>query len=194
MDKKFELDYGSVWIQDNFLDIKDLDKFQDDLSKLEFEYIQYAYRDNPDKEFSFGNQFAYLINQSPMESTLELDKIKSRLLPLLTLEEDLKDCSIARVHLSKVTHLDQRFFHIDSSEGDVHVAVMFLNNKWKDEWDGDLVMKNKDEEIRITPTPGRLVIFNGRIVHRGGIILTPDQDKYTLVCKLCKDESIEKLK
>lgn len=181
-----ELEYGPVWIYDNFLSQELLDEVKPELDKLEFQEIDYGYRADPEKELTYDKQLAYLVNGSHMIDVLKFKDIRDRVEALFKQDERLDNKIIRRVHLSKISKGDPRHFHIDSSDGEVYVAVMFLNNEWQSEWDGDLVIQNKGEEIRVEPKPGRLIIFNGRIVHRGGLVSQEGIAKYTLVCKIAE--------
>lgn len=58
--------------------------------------------------------------------------------------------------------------HTDIANG---LTVLYIvNNKWLEEWHGETVFYDQDREpIHIVaPKPGRLLVFPGDILHRGG--------------------------
>ena len=66
---------------------------------------------------------------------------------------------------------DMLFTHKDSDEdeGSTCTALWFIGLKWDVEWGGETIFFNnqKDAEIAVSPKPGRVVLFDGRILHAG---------------------------
>lgn len=73
--------------------------------------------------------------------------------------------------------------HIDSQNDNVWTAVYFVNNYWEDWYGGELCLYNRDAKLieKITPKPGRIVLFKSMIPHCGN---APSDDyldsRYTL--------------
>lgn len=64
---------------------------------------------------------------------------------------------------------DQQFAHPD---GDCWTALLFVNSVWGDDWGGELLLYEDGPGSvawAIPPQPGRLVVFDGNVVHRGGV-------------------------
>lgn len=66
---------------------------------------------------------------------------------------------------------DHQFAHTDGDN--VWTALVFVNQEWHTDWAGELLLYD-DSAPRapawaIAPEPGRMVIFDGRILHRGGV-------------------------
>lgn len=80
----------------------------------------------------------------------------------------------ARVYANFNLHGDYQFAHDD---GDVWTTLVFINSSWNEDWGGELLLYNgtfaqpTDRGIAyaISPCPGRMVIFDGKIKHRGGV-------------------------
>ena len=75
----------------------------------------------------------------------------------------------------------EQFFALDQYFGAVQyphhdtpggmTAIYFANAEWPPNWQGELVFYDKDGEPQcvVAPKPGRLCVFNGEIIHRGGV-------------------------
>ena len=69
------------------------------------------------------------------------------------------------------TYGERQLTHAD---GDVVTALFFANPEWNPDWLGETFFYDSTEvEVlaAVTPRPGRLVLFDGRIPHRGGVPL-----------------------
>ncbi len=66
-------------------------------------------------------------------------------------------------------HDDIQFIHDD---GEVWTVVLFTNAEWREDWGGELLFYDRHPQggaLAIAPKPGRMVIFDGVIPHRGGV-------------------------
>ncbi len=81
----------------------------------------------------------------------------------------LKIGSTIRGYANFIPFGDLQFTHTD---GDQWTLLAYLNDEWKDDWGGETVFYDEHESqpvgVAIAPKPGRLVIFDGLIPHRGG--------------------------
>jgi hypothetical protein len=78
---------------------------------------------------------------------------------------------IERIYLNFGLFGDFQFAHTDGLQ--TWTALVFVNKVWKPDWAGELLVYD-DTNPRapawaIAPEPGRMVIFDGRIMHRGGV-------------------------
>lgn len=81
---------------------------------------------------------------------------------------------VARVYANFNLHGDYQFAHDD---GDVWTALVFVNASWNEDWGGELLLydgtfaspTDAGFAYAITPCPGRMVLFDGKIKHRGGV-------------------------
>lgn len=64
---------------------------------------------------------------------------------------------------------DFQFAHTDGDNE--WTALFFINDEWKPDWGGELLLydESADLSLSIPPKPGRLAIFDGLILHRGGV-------------------------
>lgn len=80
-----------------------------------------------------------------------------------------RDIRLARVHCNNQPYGDMQNAHRDIALG--ITTLYFANAIWQDDWQGELIFYDKDGEphLAIAPKPGRLVLFPGDILHRGGV-------------------------
>lgn len=86
----------------------------------------------------------------------------------------IKVKKLARVYANFNLHGDYQFAHED---GDVWTVLVFVNASWHEDWGGELLLydgtfaspTDRGFAYAISPRPGRMVIFDGRIKHRGGV-------------------------
>lgn len=96
----------------------------------------------------------------------------------------LKDYQLAytcieRIYANFNLFGDFQFAHPD---GDVWTALFFINSVWNEDWGGELMLYEDGCQpiaLSIAPKPGRMVLFDGEILHRGG---TPS--KYCLDARI----------
>ena len=76
---------------------------------------------------------------------------------------------IKRAYVNMNLFGDVQFAHED---GDEWTAVAFVNEKWCDDWGGELLIYDEPRRgvaYAITPAPGRMAVFDGLLLHRGGV-------------------------
>lgn len=74
-----------------------------------------------------------------------------------------------RVHANAHLFGDHQHAHIDADPG--VTAIYYANPKWQDDWQGETIFyaPNGEPWHALAPKPGRLAVFEGNIVHRGGV-------------------------
>jgi len=74
-----------------------------------------------------------------------------------------------RVHSNLHLYGDMQFPHVDLAGG--VTALYYANPEWDEKWLGETIFYNEDRDPQyaVAPRPGRLVVFDGDIVHRGGV-------------------------
>ena len=76
---------------------------------------------------------------------------------------------VKRAYVNLNLYGDVQFAHED---GDEWTAVAFVNDVWKSDWGGELLVYDDAAAglaHAITPAPARLVVFDGLLTHRGGV-------------------------
>jgi SM-20-related protein len=80
-----------------------------------------------------------------------------------------RNAKLVRVHCNNQPYGDLQRVHHDLNPG--VTALYFANAEWNQDWQGELVFFDRNEEPfhAVAPKPGRVVIFPGHILHRGGV-------------------------
>lgn len=62
-------------------------------------------------------------------------------------------------------------FQLAHDDGHCWTALVYLNARWEDDWGGETLFypPNTAHAIAVPPKPGRIVVFDGEILHRGGV-------------------------
>jgi len=130
---------------------------------MPFHRIRYGYREDHGAEMKHGHQWVHLV--APDER---------RFLPLDAIEAAARrvygdDIRPGRAHVNCIQPNERRYPHIDGAPGRVIVGVYFVNAAWQHRWMGDLTFFDGDEPAAVVqPRPGRVALFDGGLVHRGG--------------------------
>ncbi len=75
-----------------------------------------------------------------------------------------------RTYCNSATYGDMLFTHTDSQPGvEELTALWYIAPRWDLEWGGETILFNAagDAEFVVSPRPGRLLVFDGRIRHVG---------------------------
>ncbi len=97
----------------------------------------------------------------------------------VTLTHELMQPAVLKldaVHANLELYGDILFPHFDHDNG--VTCVYYANPVWEKDWQGETVFcDERGEPVHVVaPKPGRIVIFDGGIVHRAGV---PSRDCYT---------------
>ena len=74
-----------------------------------------------------------------------------------------------RIYANFNLHGDFQFAHED---GEGWTALVFINSQWDEDWGGEFLIYPEGDTpfaYSIAPSPGRMVIFDGMLRHRGGV-------------------------
>jgi SM-20-related protein len=94
---------------------------------------------------------------------------------------------VKRAYVNFNLYGDVQFVHED---GDEWTAVAFVNEVWQDDWGGELIIYDEPANHlghAVVPRPGRMAIFDGQLLHRGGIpSKICNEPRITLALKLAR--------
>ncbi len=131
--------------------------------------------------------FLHWILKIPLETAVRLPVYK----PTLEAAQDISGgtaYSVYRCYCNHAAYGDMLFTHTDCEPGvKDFTALWYIAPEWDVEWGGETLFFNSsmDAEVAVSPRPGRLVVFDGAIVHAGRppnrICYAP---RYTLAFKL----------
>jgi SM-20-related protein len=82
-----------------------------------------------------------------------------------------KNYHLFRAYVNLSSYGDVEYPHYDCPEDNDDLTVLYyVNNKWNSSFGGETIFyENHDSRIAVLPTPGRFVIFPGKIEHMGSI-------------------------
>jgi len=93
-----------------------------------------------------------------------------------------------RTYVNHGVYGDVLFPHNDCAKDEKHITVLYYANLgWHSDWGGETIFyrAGHEAELAITPRPGRIVVFRGALLHRGG---APSricfETRLTISCKL----------
>jgi len=138
-----------------------------------FKSLPYCLMDHDRDDTQAVKHLVHVFDSQEIEAT-PLIKAIIQIVQELAETQGLKVKTVARVYANFNLHGDYQFAHED---GDVWTTLVFVNGSWNEDWGGELLLYDGKFEpstdrgfaYAITPRPGRMVIFDGRIKHRGGV-------------------------
>lgn len=120
----------------------------------------YNWGDGDDARSNYSKRFKKMFNTQEIQNPI-FDYFKDFFSSMLN-----EDFVIERFYLNMNTFGEIHFPHIDSKTG--YTGLYFANKEWEDDWRGYLYFYDNEEAIRcIYPKPGRIVLFDGSLFHRG---------------------------
>ena len=80
-----------------------------------------------------------------------------------------RSLGLERIHCNSHLYGDLQHAHVDLTPG--VTALYFANTDWHDDWQGETIFYDRAGEPHsaVAPRPGRLLVFPGDMVHRGGV-------------------------
>lgn len=132
-------------------------------------------------------QYRHWALNIPLETANQL-AVYQRTLDAARDFEDGDRYRVYRCYCNYAAYGDMLFTHTDAQPGRKGLtALWYIAPEWNVEWGGETMFYNsrQDAEVAVTPRPGRLVVFDGSILHAGRppnrICYAP---RYTLAFKL----------
>lgn len=123
----------------------------------------------------------------PLEAAKQLVVYQPTLDAVRSFEKGI-EYLIYRCYCNYASHGDMLFTHTDSLPGQKGLtALWYIAPEWNVEWGGETIFydTNRDAAAVVSPRPGRLVVFDGSIIHAGRppnrVCYVP---RYTLAFKL----------
>lgn len=83
--------------------------------------------------------------------------------------QDIRAGRLNRVYLNVNLFGDFQFGHTD---GDGWTALLFANARWEEDWGGEIIFYPEGQDAfcyAIYPKPGRMLVFDSNLYHRGGV-------------------------
>jgi SM-20-related protein len=80
-----------------------------------------------------------------------------------------REWRLDRVHCNAQSYGDMQYAHPDLTGG--LTALYYVNSDWQDHWHGETLFHGRsgEPEVAVALKPGRTVIFEADVIHRGGL-------------------------
>lgn len=172
--------HGKAFVVDDIVD-------PDALAQLyrHFKTMPFSFNHADHRASNYALHFVHHLTRPVWEADLVVRRYLAIVAAVLH-RDGLRHRRVDRVYVNATLFGDYNFHHRDGCDW---TALAFVNDTWQDHWGGELMLyRDADIDapaIAIRPKPGRMVIFDGRMVHRPG---TPTkyclEPRITLVCKI----------
>jgi len=169
LSRSFEIgvEKRKVFVFDDLFESKTLSAIYDKFRSLPYRLTDYDRDDT--------RTIRHLVHDFDSEE-IKTAEIKNTVLAVQELAEaqGIKVKTPANIYANFNLHGDHQFAHED---GDVWTTLVFINASWHEDWGGELLLydgtfaqpTDRGIAYAISPSPGRIVIFDGKIKHRGGV-------------------------
>ena len=152
-----------AFLIDQFVDAANQDALHEHFKKLPYRFIDY---DRDDTEFL--KHLVHYFSEEDYQSDPFIAQLLARAGEFLN-AHGIATQGVERIYANFNLFGDFQLAHAD---GDVWTALMFVNARWNADWGGDFLLYEEGADpiaLAIPPKPGRMVIFDGTILHRGGV-------------------------
>jgi SM-20-related protein len=86
---------------------------------------------------------------------------------------EYENADLLRCYINAMTYGTDGYPHVDSTRSNEETLMVYLCSEWRREWAGETCLWDAEQEeieVAILPRPGRLVIFDGRRLHRASSV------------------------
>lgn len=161
--KSKEINLNTVYIIDDLFSI-----LEKQLMSFWFASSQYRLNDIDKEDSQYSRHWVNSIldidsNVSYFPIFKKINEFINKLHPHL-------DLQLFEIKAYLATYGDLATYHQDSELIETLTVVTYFHNKWELDWNGELIICDEswEPEIAISPKPGRIVAFNGKLPHRAG--------------------------
>jgi Rps23 Pro-64 3,4-dihydroxylase Tpa1-like proline 4-hydroxylase len=153
----------SLFVLDNLVELDEAAR----LYKF-FRDLPYSFKDSDRFDTQAYRHFGYRFDDEPlMDHPVVSFFANAAISHLRSMRIKVGDVKRAYVNLN--LYGDVQFAHEDGNEW---TAVAFVNETWDADWGGELLVYEEPAAsvaYAIRPAPGRMVVFDGLLTHRGGV-------------------------
>lgn len=160
--RKLEIEDRPLIIVDGLFKENEIKEWYSELKALSYSLSDY---DTENTAFSRHWKSEWDVKQNDLDQFLLVSKI------LATTNDYFPQfkSKLNRIHSNLHLYGDLQFPHVDCEKG--CTAIYYANSDWDPNWTGETIFFNSQKEAiyAIAPKPGRVVIFDGTILHRAGV-------------------------
>ena len=133
-----------------------------------FRNLPFRYSDSDRFDTTDYRHFGYTFEEEPPTDHPVVAFFANSAIALLR-SRRLKVGRVKRAYVNLNLYGDVQFAHTD---GDEWTALAFVNETWHADWGGELLIYDEPASgaaYAISPAPARMVVFDGLLMHRGGV-------------------------
>lgn len=181
---------SSVQIWDDYLDDNFILDLDEDSNNYSWRLDNVANR----KSFPYKRKGSHLFWGSTFPSLEKSPKTISSVYNFIIKELVQSSFNLESIALNGQSLGQNGTTHIDSYYNTGYRTLMvFINHKWQKEWGGEFqLLENNNNKAKIIKTieyvPGRIIIFDGNIPHRGLAPTVPYIVRKSLIFRLKKND------
>ena len=185
---KPDIEFPGVQIWDDLLDDRFLLDLDEESNFYNWKLGNIANR----KSFPYGLKGSHLLWGTKFESLNTSSKNIINLYNYLSQNLLNQEFNIKSIQVNGQSMGQNGTCHTDNPPNNQEYTLMvFINYKWEEKWGGDFqLLKEYDDNAEITQSikyiPGRIILFDGSIPHRGLAPLKPYIIRKSLVFRLKK--------
>lgn len=160
LSKQYLVDGMAVYVCDELIPASELGQYVHALDNAPFTRTEIA--------TPASAAFRHFVSEMPMANLPHLPLHALALAQLRKLTQ--RNFNAYRAYTNLALSTDALFAHTDClPDQRDFTALWYLCTAWNENWAGETVFYNQDNEIALStlPKPGRLVLFDGRIRHAG---------------------------
>ena len=158
-----QLDDRAIFIVDGLFDDTIVRMIHETCKRLPFTRSEYA--NNKEEKIRYLN---HNFDTDYLDKHPVMNRWENTIIARATALFPEFDYVVDRIHCNNQSYGDFRIVHADIVRG--ITALYFVNHEWPEEWHGETVFydRNREPFSAVSPKPGRLLVFPGDVLHRGG--------------------------
>lgn len=178
IETKFTMSTGEdIFIYDNVFTYRESSHIQD---IVEGSYFKLGSRSSPSVNSKQTTFFQSIYSNEDI-NLLQLNTVNN--FNSIVSKHNCNDMYL-KVWVTATTHLTDYNFHLDDRRLNTKTFLYYTNDVWSDEWGGETMFKNSDNnvEIAVSYKPNRIVVFDSHISHKpGNLSIKSDLYRFILV-------------
>ena len=137
-----------------------------------FRDLPYHFADVDRSDTNFARHLVHTFDEDDYETDPAVAVLLAQARAFLA-DRKLAHTGIERIYANFNLFGDFQFAHPDCDpDGDgLWTALFFVNASWNEDWGGEFLLYENGPQpiaLAIPPRPGRMVLFDGEVLHRGG--------------------------
>ncbi len=156
-------DSKKAFIIDGVFDLKTAEVLYQSYSKLPFAFTDFDRYDTKHVQ-----HLVHYLGENEIQDEQHSGSIINLVYDLLDNLKLKHKRKLSRAYINFNLFGDYQYTHND---GDEWTALFFIADEWKEDWMGEFFIVDPVDGVKfaVTPKPGRMVLFDGEIIHRGGV-------------------------